>query len=247
MSLKHSVITLLSCMAFIGPFSSACAQSVVPSKGTVVIVPSVVTREVPNDEAVLSFYAVESDKRLETATQALLTYVADAMAQLRRLNLPVEYETQSLGSYPQYTQRTDKAASQLDGWEVRQTMTAKISDVNEAARVVQAVAERFAFNGITFRLSAKAMQTVQTEMTQEVIELVKQKADATAKALGCQGECVKMEQLDFGSMGQRYGQVYDNAVMLKSAGSSASRMPMPSLDPGRTTVTQSVTAHVRIR
>lgn len=247
MSIKHSVLALLGCAALVGTSAAVSAQSLVPSKGTLVIVPGAVTKEVANDEAVVSFYAVKSHQNLETATRELLEYVGRAMQQLRQLNLPAEYETQSLGSWPQYTQRTDKAAPRLDGWEVRQSITAKITDVNEAARVVQAVAERFAFNGVQFRLSAKTTRSVQTLLTQDAIDLVRQKADVTAKALGCEGDCVKIEQLDFGSVGQRYGQVYDNAVMLKRAGSSGSSMPMPSLDPGRTTVTQSVTAHVRIR
>lgn len=215
--------------------------------GTVVTLPVTATLELENDQAVVSFYTVEVDKDLATATKRVIDRVNKGLNELKALNLPVEFETQSMSSYPRYSQTKNGEEAKIIGWEVRQNISGTVKDVTAAAPLAQKVGEYFAFERVNFTLSRQAQQKVQNELMKAAVMQARQQAEVIALTLGAQARDVRIESMDFNASNiERYGnRVY--ASMAADGVRAKAAMPTPVFEPGQTTVSRYMTARVRIK
>lgn len=215
--------------------------------GTVVTLPVTATLELENDQAVVSFYTVEVDKDLATATKRVIDRVNKGLNELKALNLPVEFETQSMSSYPRYSQTKNGEEAKIIGWEVRQNISGTVKDVTAAAPLAQKVGEYFAFERVNFTLSRQAQQKVQNELMKAAVMQARQQAEVIALTLGAQARDVRIESMDFNASNiERYGnRVY--ASMASDGVRAKAAMPPPVFEPGQTTVSRYMTARVRIK
>lgn len=238
-----TILALASASAF-----AASGDGVRTGKdGTVVTLPVTATLELENDQAVVSFYTVEVDKDLATATKRVIDRVNKGLTELKALGLPVEFETQSMSSYPRYSQTKNGEESKIIGWEVRQNISGTVKDVTAAAPLAQKVGEYFAFERVNFTLSREAQQKVQNDLMKAAVMQARQQAEVIASTLGAQADDVRIESMDFNASNiERYGnRVY--AAMAADARLSKAAMPTPVFEPGQTTVSRYMTARVRIK
>ena len=219
-----------------------------PAKsGTVVTLPVTAQVELANDEATVSFYTMETDKDLAAATRRVIERVNAGLSKLKTLDLPVEYKTQSLTSYPRYnTPAKPGEQPKIIGWEVRQSVTAHVKDVDAAAKVAQEAAERFAFNGVQFSLSREAQQKVQAELMKTAVEQVRLQAQAVAESMGLAGSTVRVESLDFHDAGYVRPMMMSRSAAQAESANAKRSMPMPVFEAGKSTVSRHVNARVRI-
>lgn len=236
---------MLCAAAFSAQAAGPAVQPCVYQAGTSVTLPVTATVELPNDQAVVSFYTMEVDKDLKTATKKVIERVNKGLTELKALNLPVEFETQSMSSYPRYNQPKDGANPEIVGWEVRQNISGTVTDVSAAAPVAQKVGEHFAFERVNFTLSREAKEKVQSELMKSAVEQARRQANEIAVTLGESEANVHIESLDFNASNIEH---YSNRMYAMAAKSAMAdgAMPLPAFEPGKTTVSRSLTARVRI-
>lgn len=242
-----SAVCISSLLAVAATSAFAAGDGIRTGKdGTVVTLPVTATVELANDQAVVSFYTVEVDKDLATATKRVIDRVNKGLTELKAMNLPVDYETQSMSSYPRYSSSKNGEPSKIIGWEVRQNVQGTVKDVSAAAAVAQKVGEYFAFDRVNFTLSREAKQKVQDDLMRDAVMQARQQAEVIAVSLGAEAEDVRIESMDFnaanieGYSNRMYAMAADARVM-KAA------MPVPVFEPGQTTVSRYMTARVRIK
>lgn len=237
-----TVLALTSVSAFAAPDGVRTGKD-----GTVVTLPVTATVELANDQAVVSFYTVEVDKDLATATKRVIDRVNKGLNELKALGLPVEFETQSMSSYPRYSQTKNGEQAKIVGWEVRQNISGTVKDVAAAAPLAQKVGEYFAFERVSFTLSRQAQQKVQDDLMKAAVMQARQQAEVIAMSLGAQADDVRIESMDFNAANiERYGNRLYAAMAADTVRAKAS-MPVPVFEPGQTTVSRYMTARVRIK
>ncbi len=214
--------------------------------GTVVTLPVTATIDLANDQAVVSFYSLSVDKDLTTATKQVIENVNKGLKELKALNLPVDFETLGMSSFPRYAQVKKGEDAKIVGWEVRQNVTATVKDVNAAAQLAQKVGEYFAFERVNFTLSRAAQQKVQDELMKMAVGQARSQAEVIAVTLGAEARDVRIESLEFNASNMDR---YANRMYAMDAGMRAAKeaMPMPAFEPGQTTVSRYLTARVRIK
>lgn len=246
--MRKSVRTGMAALALAATLAagSVAAEELTPSrKGTLVTLPVSAQLQLANDEATVQFYTIETDKSLSAATKRVLERVNQGLEQLKALNLPAQFQTQTLSSYPRYSPHKEGVTPEIIGWEVRQSISARISDVEQAPKLAQEIAKHFAFNGVHFGLSQQAQQKVQIELMQMAVGQVRAQAQAVAQSMGLPNAQIRVESLDFSGAGAP--RMHANKLYMADAvAASAESMPLPAFEAGQTTLSRQLTARVRI-
>jgi predicted secreted protein len=219
--------------------TAALAQGTVPAapaQGTLVVMTGSAEIEVPNDEAVASFFYEAQDADLARAQALVNQRVADGTAALRRADPKAQLETSGYGSYPVYGQNNRS----IVGWRVRQGVTLRTADLAALPRTVAAAQPLLSLGGIDFRLSRAARERIEGDLIQQAIANLNGRVAAAAQALGVPRERVRLEEVNF--VGRDGGPV---PVMARMA-MAADAAPPPQFESGRSVERVFVTGRARL-
>ena len=242
----------LTCIALMGTAFTVCAaepEVMRPGKdGTVLNLSATASVELANDQAVVNFYAMETAPTLLEATQKVLKRVNEGLAKVKALDIKAEYETTNLSSYPRYNEPKKGEAAKIVGWEVRQSISGTVKEVDDAAELAQQAAKYFAFDGVRFSLSKAAQSKVQEQLMREALIDVRTQAAIIAEELGAKPSDVRVESINFNRSNYGMGVEYKtNMPRLAAArATDAASMPLPQFEPGKSTVSRQVSAQLRI-
>lgn len=227
--------------------SAAETAAMRPDKdGTTLNLSATASVELANDEAAVSFYALETAPTLAEATQKVLKRVNTGLARIKTKGLDAQFETTNLSSNPVYNDPKKGEAARIVGWEVRQNVTGKVRNVEDAAPLAQAAAEYFAFSGVQFSLSRQAQSAVQEKLMREAMADIRAQAAIVASELG--GGEIRVVSVTFNRSSYNMGGVYKaNAVMMaRSADAASGAMPLPQFEAGRSSVSRQVSAQLKV-
>lgn len=247
---KSALIAALCAAVFAaGSVFAAAPKTQLPEPGTLVTLPVTASVEVDNDEAVVQLYVLEESRDVSGAAQAAVQKAADGLKALKAQYPQAEMKTMSLTSTPRYTEAKEGEASRIAAWQVRQTVSVTLKDVNQAAGFVQTAQKYFAFDHVGFQVSGAARESVQKRLVKDVIESLREQAAANAENLNGPHARVSFESIDFHNAAYTRAVPYRvNADLMRAQayGAEAS-MALPVFDAGVTTLTRSLTAKVRIK
>jgi predicted secreted protein len=218
--------------------SAALAQGGVSATGTLIVMNAGAEVEVPNDEAVASFFFEAQDADLARAQAQVNQCVAEGTAALKRADPRAQLETTGYGSYPVYAQNNRTQV----GWRVRQGVSLRTADLAALPKTVAAAQPLLSLAGIDFRLSRAARERVEAELIQQAIGNLNARVAAAAQALGVPRERVRLEEVNF--VGRDGGPVPVMARM--AAAPMADGVPAPSFESGRTVERVFVTGRARL-
>ena len=227
---------LVPALFTVAAFSAAAGlpAAMTPGKaGTLVSLSAEATISQANDQATMTLYCTQTGKDAAAIT-------------LKALNIPnAKFKTTELSSWPQYVTPKKGEAAVIGGWQVRQSLNVTVKDAPEAARIIEAAQPYFAFDGISFSLSQKARQAVQTSLIDEAMTHLGEHATQVAKSMGKNASDVKIESIDLGQTG------YPAVRMMRAAKAATfdamENAVLPTLEAGESTVTLTVNAQVRIK
>lgn len=245
-----SVLIASVCAALLAASSvQAAPKPPKPEPGTMVTLPVTASVEVENDQAVVELYVVEQSADISAATHAAVERAALGMKELKSLYPEVEFKTLTLSSTPRYSKPKEGQTAEIVGWEVRQSVSAKINDVKQAAVFVQTAQKHFAFGHVGFQLSAQARESVQDQLVRDVIANLKEQAAAIAEAIAGSKSQVAYESVDFHNAAYERSVPYRVSadMLMAKAANATSPAALPVFEPGVTTLTRSLTAKVRIK
>ena len=228
-------------------FAAAGVQAAAPkppraTQGTTVTLPVTASVEVANDQAVIELYVLEQSKDIAQATTKAIERAAEGLKQLKALYPQAELKNQTLTSTPRYSKAKEGEAPEIVGWEVRQSVSAKLKNVEQAAPFVQSAQKYFAFSSVGFQLSPESRAAVQDQLVRDAIKNMKAQAKVIAEAMVGQNARVTYETVDF------HNAAYDRPVTYRmNADMAAEAAPaLPVFEPGMTTLSRNLTAKVRI-
>lgn len=197
---------------------------------------------VDNDEGVVYFYVAQTGPQLSDVTRDVIEAVTKGMEGLHAAFPQATFETRSFVSQPKY----DKTNKKIIAWEVRQSISAQLPAFQAAALVHDLAQGGFAFENVTFRLSFKAEQAVQKQLSSEVLESAAAKAEAIAMTMGLTSADVKVQAINFTQRNTGVARPL-LAASLRSNSDSSEAMPIPTFDRGRTVVSLSGNASFVIK
>jgi predicted secreted protein len=223
---------------------AACAQpSPAPTpprqEGTLVVMTGTAELEVANDEAIASLYIELQDVDLARAQSLVNQRAAEGVAQLKRGDPKAQIETSGYSSYPVYSR---DPAKKVVGWRVRQGVTLRTNDLGGLARTIAGAQQQLALGNVDFRLSRTARERVEAELIQRAIANLNARVAAAAQALDVPKSRVRIEELNFGGVGNERPPIMP---MARSMVQSAEPVAEPQFDPGRSLQQLQVTARVR--
>lgn len=237
--------SFLAGLALAATAFGAAAQAQAPgsaarSEGTVVLMPGLAQLQLPNDEALASFYYEVQDADARKAQTQVNARVAEGIAALKRADPRAQVESAGYQSYPVYTQAPG-VTPRITGWRVRQTVSLRTTDLERLASTVQAGQGLLALGSLQFQLSRAAREKAEAQLIERAVANVQARVAAAASALGVPAERVRIEELSFG---RRDEFVPPQPMMMRAAMADGVAAP-PVLEPGQSTESLPVTARVR--
>lgn len=235
--------SFLAGLALAATAFGAAAQAPGPAaraEGTVVVMPGMAQLQLPNDEALASFYYEVQDADARKAQTQVNARVAEGIAALKRADPGAQVESAGYQSYPVYTQPSG-VAPRISGWRVRQTVNLRTTDLERLASTVQAGQGVMALGSLQFQLSRAAREKAEAQLIERAVANVQARIAAAAKALGVPPERVRIEELSFG---RRDEFSPPQPMMMRAAMADGAAAP-PVLEPGQSTESLPVTARVR--
>lgn len=210
----------------------------VRADGTVVLMTGSAEIEVPNDEAIASFYFEAQDADLAKAQSLVNQRVVDAVAQIKRADPKGQVETAGYTSFPIYAREGRKVTA----WRVRQGVTLRTSDLAALPRTVQAAQAQLALGGIDFRLSRAARERVEADLIQRAMANLNARVAAVAQAMNVPPSRLRTEELNFGVQ-----DVVRPMPMMRAAPmAAAEQVAEPQFDAGRSLQQMTVSGRVRL-
>ena len=198
-----------------------------PQAGTVLLMTGAAELEVPNDEALASFFYEAQDADLTKAQGLVNQRVADGTAALKRADPKGQVETTGYSSYPVYSSGSQRA---IVGWRVRQGVTLRTENLAALPRTVASVQSFLALSGIDFHLSRAARDKVDAQLIQLATANLNARLASAAAALNATPVRLRLEEMNFG--GREGG---PQPVMMRQAPmlSSDATPPQPTFEAGR--------------
>jgi predicted secreted protein len=217
------------------------AQTPAPARpdGTLVVMTGTSEIDVANDEAIANLYVELQDADLARAQSLVNQRIADGVAALKRGDPKGQVETSGYSSYPVYARDT---AKKIVGWRVRQSVTLRTIDLAALPRTVAGAQQQLALGGLDFRLSRAAREKVEADLIQRAIANLNARVAAAAQALDVPKSRVRIEELNFGGVGNERPPVMP---MARAALQAPDAVAEPQFDAGRSLQQLSVIARVR--
>ena len=234
-----SFLVVSVCAALFAAAGAQTAFAKTPRpNGTMVTLPVTASIEVANDQAVIELYVLEQSKDIAQATNKAIERAAEGLKQLKTLYPQAELKNQTLTSTPRYSKAKEGEAPEIVGWEVRQSVSAKLKNVEQAAPFVQSAQQYFAFRSVGFQLSPESRAAVQDQLVRDAVKNLKVGQNAR----------VTYETVDFHNSAYDRPVTYRmNADMVMAKATAAEAAPaLPVFEPGMTTLSRNLTAKVRI-
>jgi uncharacterized protein len=181
--------------AIVLPVGAQLPTAAPANAGTVILMTGSAEIELPNDEAVASFFYEAQDADLAKAQSLVNQRVGDGTAALRRADPRAQIETSGYGSFPVYGGGSNRS---IVGWRVRQGVTLRTDSLAALPKTVAAAQSTLSLGGISFRLSKAAREKVEAQLIQQAIANLNARIAAAAQALGANAQRVRLEEVNFG-------------------------------------------------
>lgn len=236
MKLAPSLLLVLFLVA-----AGAAAQSPAPRlDGPLILMAGAAEIEVPNDEALVSFFVEAQDPDLARAQSQVNQRMADGTALLKRNDPKALIETSGYSSYPIYSR---DGGRKITGWRVRQSLNLRTVDLAGLSRTVAAAQQQLALGGVAFQLSRAARARVEAELILAALDNLNARVAAAAQALSVPASRVRIEELNFGVHG---GEGPPIVAFARGTAMAAEAVAEPGFEAGVSAQRQTVTAKVRL-
>jgi predicted secreted protein len=235
------LMALMACSMSLLALTATAQTAPIPGQntGTLLLMTGTAEIEVPNDEAVASFFYEAQDADLTKAQGLVNQRLADGTAALKRADPKAQIETSGYSSYPVYSSGSGRT---IVGWRVRQGVVLRTENLAALPRTVSSAQPLLALGGIDFRLSRAARDKVDAQLIQMATANLNARLASAASALGSSPARLRFEEVNFG--------VRDGGpqpVMMRGAPMMADGAPpAPSFESGRSVERLTVNGKARL-
>lgn len=168
-------------------------------KGMEVQVTGQAAMSVANDEAEVTFSAIESSKTAKVASDKVVARTNSALAALKKSPLMEaisSMRTTTLSVNPRYTRGTEKAAPEIDGWEAVSRLSVTVKNLEKMSDIMQLVNKDMTYEGVSFSVSRETRQRYEEKLLADATKNSIAKLNTIAKTLGLDEGHVKLVKLN---------------------------------------------------
>lgn len=230
---------------------SVQAQAVLPSAGTLVVLPAQGEVKRANDQALATLMLEEQDKDKTVAASRVNLKMKQGTDIVKRADPQAVLTTRGYYTYPIYSEEPQKANAkprQPIGWRVGQYLDVLTTNLATLPKTVAAAQAVLALNGLTFSLSDNAARKFDDERIAAATRNLAERIASVARAMGRNPADAVIESMDFDGAGAMT--LRENAPMaMKAMRGMAADMAVeePSFEPGETTLRMQLIGKIRFK
>lgn len=227
----------------------AIAQQVA-TIGAVVTVSAAGEARAENNEARVLFFIEEQDKNKAVAASRVNQKMQQGVALLKKEDPQATLASRNYTTYPVYAEEQSQTGGarkrQLTGWRVGQYLDLKTENLQKLPATVAAAQNILALNGVTFGLSDALSKRLDATRITDAYQNLMVRVQVIAKAMGRNTADAVVETVDFDG-GENPGRPYMAASMMEKSARMDAQVAEASFEPGESTLTTRVVAHVRFK
>jgi predicted secreted protein len=229
------------------------AQQVVPTGGTLIIVPAYAEVKHPNDEARITFMVEEQDKEKSVAASRVNQKMKQGTEIVKREDPTASLKTHGYYSFPVYADdqpRQNNKPRPPVAWRVGQYLEVITTDLDGLPKTVAAAQQLLALNGLQFGLTEASSKKIDEQRIAATYRNLTDRIAAIAKTMGRNVSDSMLETVDFEASGD-YAPKHESAAPAMAMHASGMRelvqVEEPSFEPGETILQMRVVGKVRFR
>jgi uncharacterized protein YggE len=226
------------------------------TSGTAVVVPAFGEVKRPNDEATVVFAVEEQDKDRAAATARVNQKMKQGTEIVRQADPQAELKTVGYYTYPVYPEVPDNprpianaAARRVPvGWRVGQSLEVRTRSLATLPKTVAAAQKVLNLNNVDYHLSPALAKQLDGELIVATWTNLNERTASIARAMGRNVADAVVETADFEGSGRYEGAPAPAApMMMRAKSADAAEMPVPSFEPGETTLQMRMVGKLRFR
>ena len=232
------------------------AQTMLPTAGTLVIVPAFGEVTHVNDEAVVNFMVEEQDKDKSAAASRVNQKMKQGTEIVRREDPKAVLKTLGYYTYPVYPNGEPNGMPSgkprvPTSWRVGQYLEVKTMQIAGLPKMTAAVQKVLGLNGINFGLSPALTKKLDDQRIAATYQNLNERIASIAGAMGRKVGEATLETVDFeGSGNYARGESADAAgapQMMRAMKSGNPEVAEPSFEPGETTLQMRLVGKVKFK
>jgi uncharacterized protein len=231
------------------------AQTIVPTAGTLVVVPAYGEVKHVNDQVRITFTIEEQDKDKAAAASRVNLKMKQGTELLKRQDPQAILQTRGYYTYPVYPEDQPQPranankARQPTGWRVGQYLDATTTNLNNLPKTVASVQSILGLNGLYFSLSDATSKKLDDRRIAATYQNLTERIASIARAMGRSEADAVLDTIDFEGSGNYAAEgAMPKAAMLRAASmNDAAQVEEPSFEPGETTLSMRVVGKVRFK
>jgi uncharacterized protein len=236
--------------------SQAYAQALLPTSGTLVIVPASGEVTHANDEATADFMIEEQDKDKAAAASRVNQKMKQGMEIIRAADTQAVLKSHGYYTFPVYPDvhplpnGAMPKAQAPTGWRVGQQLQVKTTNLNGLARTVAAAQRVLALNGLQFGLAPATLRKLDDQRIAATYQNLNERVASIAAAMGRKLSDAVLDTVDFeGSGNYTMREPTANVGMRASASyrNEPAAVAEPSFEPGETTLQMRLVGKVKFK
>ena len=202
-------------------------------KGMTLAVNGTASITVPNDEAQMNWSVSAQAKTLKEATAQAIKTMNSGLSQIKAVSDQLKLQTQSMNSYPVYSEVKGNQTPKIVAWRVSQSLEVVAPDIT------------LALDGLNFRVSDEAKAKYDESLYKMAVSDATQRSVWIAQSVGSDASKVQLQSLRFSGAASPRPM---NMLMRASAKSIMDEaMPVPDIEAGTSELNLTVTAEVLIK
>lgn len=234
----------------------AAAQDLLPTSGTLVVVPAFGEVKHANDQAVATLAIEEQDKDKAAAASRVNLKMKQGIEILKKEDPQASLKTQGYYTYAVYPEERPVVNGQQPkprvptGWRVGQYLQLTTTNLANLPKTVAAAQRILTLNGLQFGLSPEATRKLDDQRIAATYKNLNERIASIASAMGRKVSDAVLDTVDFEGSGNYAGR--ENAaapMMMRSAMAMKDAAPVeePSFEPGETTLQMQVVGKVKFK
>jgi len=231
----------------------AHAQTMLPTSGTLVVVPAYGEVKHANDQVRITFTLEEQDKDKAAAASRVNRKMKEGTDILKRQDPQAILQTRGYYTYPVYSEAQPRPNAntprQPIGWRVGQYLDATTTNLSNLPKTVASVQSVLGLNGLYFSLSDATSKKLDDQRIAATYRNLTERIGAIARAMGRSETDAVLDTIDFeGSGNYAVEGAMPKATMMRAASmNDAAQVEEPSFEPGETTLNMRVVGKVRFK
>ena len=234
---------------------AAPADSLLPTTGTLVVVPAFGEVKHANDQVVATLAIEEQDKDKAAAASRVNQKMKQGVDIVKAADPQAKLKTQGYYTYPVYPEDRPLPNGQMPkqrvptAWRVGQYLEVTTTNLDKLPKTVAAAQKVLTLNGLQFGLTPETTKKLDDERIAATYKNLNERINSIANAMGRKVGDAVLDTVDFEGSGNyvREQAQAPAPMMMRAKMADSVEVAEPSFEPGETTLQMQLVGKVRFK